>query len=187
MDSSRPPEDQNSPNAAPSKETGYTPGDTFSIRWKNTLALLSGGLTPEGRVQYKAARDLRYEQSDCERCEKFRDHLFRHSPIVRFMRENVAKLHGDLNESNVTCRRCPIDEGFQRRGGGFSPDHGIQICANEVRNRGHLEDTLAHEMVHAYDHMRFEVDFTGDSGSLRQAACSEVIQILPKSNHLRHV
>ena len=57
-----------------------------------------------------------------------------------------------------------------RQGGGFSPDHGILICANEMRSRGHLEDTLAHEMVHAWDHLRFKVDWA----DLRHAACTEV-------------
>ena len=82
------------------------------------------------------------------------------------MRQNINQLNGDINETNVRCRRCTT---FQS--GGFSPDHGIQICANELRNRGHLEDTLAHEMVHAYDHLRFKVDWMAD---LRHAACAEV-------------
>jgi mitochondrial inner membrane protease ATP23 len=58
-----------------------------------------------------------------------------------------------------------------RKAGGFDPDYGIQICANEMRNQGHLEDTMAHEMVHAYDHLRFKLDWTD---SLRHAACAEV-------------
>lgn len=57
-----------------------------------------------------------------------------------------------------------------RQGGGFSPDHGIMVCANEMRSQGHLEDTLAHEMVHAWDHLRWKVDWS----DLRHAACTEV-------------
>jgi Peptidase M76 family len=94
-------------------------------------------------------------------------------PIIRFMRQNIDQLNGDLNSTNIVCKRCDprdIQHGPTRRGGGFNPDHGILICANEVRNQGHLEDTLAHEMVHAYDHLRFKVDW----GDLRHAACSEV-------------
>lgn len=71
---------------------------------------------------------------------------------------------------------------MERQSGGFEPAHGILICANEVRNRGHLEDVLAHEMVHAYDCLRFEVDFRGER-NLKQAACTEVSDggILPPS------
>ncbi len=33
-----------------------------------------------------------------------------------------------------------------------------------------MEDTIAHEMIHAYDHLRFKVDVA----NLRHAACTEV-------------
>jgi len=54
--------------------------------------------------------------------------------------------------------------------GGFHVDHGIMLCANKFRNRGHLEDTLAHEMVHAWDHLKFKVE----DGNLKHQACLEV-------------
>jgi hypothetical protein len=60
-------------------------------------------------------------------------------PIVRFMRDNINQLGGDIHSGNVRCRRCTT-----RQSGGFDPDYGIQICANQLRNRGHLEDTMAH-------------------------------------------
>ena len=82
------------------------------------------------------------------------------------MRENIAQLNGDVNSSNIRCRRCDT-----RHSGGFDPDFGIRICANELRNQGHLEDTMAHEMVHAYDHLRFKTEWRGN---LRHAACAEV-------------
>ncbi len=82
------------------------------------------------------------------------------------MRDNIAQLNGDLNSDNIRCRRCTT-----RQSGGFDPDYGIRICANALRNQGHLEDTLAHEMVHAYDHLRFKPDWRGN---LRHAACAEV-------------
>jgi hypothetical protein len=37
-----------------------------------------------------------------------------------------------------------------------------------------LEDTMAHEMVHAYDHLRFKVNWTDN---LRHAACTEVCHL----------
>ena len=40
-----------------------------------------------------------------------------------------------------------------------------------MKDQGHLEDTMAHEMVHAYDHLRFKVNW---SDNLRHAACTEV-------------
>ncbi|KAH9831296.1 cercosporin toxin biosynthesis protein, partial [Teratosphaeria destructans] len=67
---------------------------------------------------------------------------------------------------NVRCRRC-LDGGQKA---GFDPQFGIKVCANEVRGRGQLEDTLAHEMMHAYDFLRFKLDPL----DLRHAACMEI-------------
>jgi inner membrane protease ATP23 len=135
-------------------------------------------VTPEGMFHYREDRYRAHEKRDCERCERHRDWLFQYSPVVRFLSDRVADLNGRLDASNVICRRCPArlteDGQVHRQGGGFSPRHGILLCANEMRNRSHLEDTLAHEMVHAYDHLRWKVDFTGEK-DLRQAACTEVI------------
>ena len=71
-------------NAEPSKpsdpkDTGYTPGDDAGTRWRNTLNLLLGRLTDEGRAQYKKGRDDRFEKEDCERCEKYRDNRLKFS------------------------------------------------------------------------------------------------------------
>lgn len=55
------------------------------------------------------------------------------------MREKINQLGGDIHSQNVRCRRCPT-----LQTGGFDPRFGIQICANAVRTKGALEDTLAH-------------------------------------------
>ena len=55
------------------------------------------------------------------------------------MREKINQLGGDLNDRNIYCHRC-----VELRTGGFDPEYGIQICANSIRSRGDMEDTLAH-------------------------------------------
>ncbi|MCJ1360216.1 MAG: Mitochondrial inner membrane protease atp23 [Icmadophila ericetorum] len=184
--------DTTPPTATPveSKETGYYPGKDSWSRWRNWFSLVSGSMTDEGREQYREARNLRWEEVDCKKCEKDRDYLLQYStfclparrtvglgaqvnsvveltgPIILFMREKMNQMGGDVHNGNIRCRRCPT-----RQSGGFDPEFGILICANEIRNRGHLEDTMAHEMVHAYDHLRFKVDWYND---LRHAACTEI-------------
>ncbi|KAI1646162.1 peptidase M76 family-domain-containing protein [Daldinia loculata] len=154
--------------------TGFDPQTAW---WVNYFKILTGGVTDEGVFHYREWRYRVHEERDCKRCEEYRDWAFAHSPTVRFMREKVEALNGRLDKDNVVCRRCPArltDDGqVHRSSGGFSPDHGILICANEVRNRGHLEDTLAHEMVHAWDHLRWKVDWMGDK-DLKHSACTEI-------------
>lgn len=155
--------------------TGYDPSHKW---WLNYFRILTGRVTPEGVEHYREDRYRANEARDCARCEAHRDFLFRYSPVVTFLRDKVAALNGTLDATNVVCRRCPArvaeDGRVVRQGGGFSPEHGILICANEMRDRSHLEDTLAHEMVHAWDHLRWKVDWSGKGGNLRHAACTEV-------------
>ena len=87
-------------------------------------------------------------------------------PVIRFLSDSIRPLGSSIASSNIHCRRCT-----QRKGGGFDPEYGILLCANELKSRDNLEDTLAHEMVHAYDHLRFKVDW---ASNLRHAACTEV-------------
>lgn len=79
---------------------------------------------------------------------------------------NHLKLAGcAFSSSALQCHPCP-----ENRAGGFSPDHGILLCQDRFFNKKHMEDTLAHELIHAFDHCRFKVDW----GNLRHHACSEV-------------
>jgi inner membrane protease ATP23 len=170
---------QKTPNLYLENDPARTGFDPKTQWWVNYFKILTGQVTNEGVFHYREDRYRANEPRDVERCEKYRDWLFAYSPTVRFLNDKIAELnHGQgMTPSNVLCRRCPArltaDKQVERQSGGFEPAHGILVCANEVRNRGHLEDTLAHEMVHAYDQLRFEVDFRGER-DLRQAACTEV-------------
>lgn len=57
------------------------------------------------------------------------------------MRYNINKLGGDVNSENIRCRRCT-----RMQKAGFDQNYGIVLCANMVRDRGQLEDVLAHGM-----------------------------------------
>ena len=54
--------------------------------------------------------------------------------------------------------------------GGFDPNGGILICQNHIWGKRRTEATLTHEMVHAFDHCRFQFD----TSNLKQVACAEV-------------
>ncbi|KAJ5102897.1 Mitochondrial inner membrane protease atp23 [Penicillium argentinense] len=160
---------QSSGAAAPSngnKDTGFEPGDDTWTQFRNMYSILTGKMSAEGIEQFRVARDIRNEAADCKRCDEQRDFLLQYSPVIRFLSDNIKQLGGDLHSHNIYCRRCT-----NRKAGGFDPEYGILICANEMKDQGHLEDTMAHEMVHAYDHLRFKVNWTDN---LRHAACTEV-------------
>lgn len=144
--------------------TASQPDQDF-YNWTTFFSILSGSASKQERAGYFNRRDDLNEARDCARCVKDRDWLLAYSPIIRFMRHNIQLLGGDLSSENMRCRRCTTAQS-----GGFDPDYGILLCANQFRNKGHLEDTMAHEMVHAYDHLRFKLD----PKDLRHAACMEI-------------
>ncbi|KAM3081146.1 Mitochondrial inner membrane protease atp23 [Clarireedia jacksonii] len=166
--------DGNQTPATPTSGNGSDPPFDPTARWRNWFSILLGTMPPAHQELYRENAYIRHEKRDCEQCEKWRDYNLKYSPTVIFMQKNIRELNGKLDEENIRCRRCPARRGedgrLVRQGGGFSPDHGIQLCANEMRNRNHVEDTMAHEMVHAWDHLRWKVDW----GDLKHAACSEI-------------
>ncbi|KAL8636034.1 MAG: hypothetical protein Q9228_006529 [Teloschistes exilis] len=160
------PDEQSSNTPERQQDTGYDSSEDWTAKWSNVFRLATGRMTDEGSLQWKKDRDDRNEEADCAKCEKNRDYLLQYSPIVRFMREKINKLGGDLHSENIHCRRCDLPQS-----GGFEKDYGILLCANHLRNQGHTEDTMAHEMIHAYDHLRFQVQW---EDNLRHAACAEI-------------
>ena len=167
---STPPSDGSQPSSTPPKPgSDFLSSDTTSNRFKNFCRMVIGTMSPEGQKLYWDDADKRYEAVDRRRCEAWRDELLRTSPVIRYMNDNIRKLGGEMGPHNIRCRSC-IEDG-QRMLGGFDQEYGIKICANYMESKNMMEDTLAHEMVHAYDHLRFKTKLNED---LRHAACTEV-------------
>ena len=70
---------ENSSPAPESNDTSFIPGDDGWTRWRNTITLLTGRMSPEGKQQYRKARDDHNEEADIARCEKYRDYLLSYS------------------------------------------------------------------------------------------------------------
>ena len=159
---------QDAPTASPSRDglPFLTDGSSWS-GWKNFGRMLSGRMSAEGKRDYWTERDKREEAANKAWVEKQRDFNLQYSPIVTFLNERIKDLGGHIDKDNINCSRCVSG----RAGGGFSPDYGIRLCSNQMTSDEHIEETMAHEMVHAYDHLRYKVDW---ENNLRHAACSEV-------------
>ncbi len=82
-----------------------------------------------------------------------------------------------FTSSSIQCHPCP-----PTRSGGFSPEHGILLCQDRFFSKRHMEDTLTHELVHAFDHCKFDVKWD----DLRHHACSEVsgVWFVNQARHL---
>jgi mitochondrial inner membrane protease ATP23 len=149
----------------------FLPASSVYNKFVNWCRMLSGSMSPKGQTMYWEDVDQRYSKIDCQRCEKQRDYLLQYSPIIRFMNNNIARLGGDVGRHNIRCMTCPNKEEWMQ--GGFDHEYGIKICANIVDKQSVLEDVMAHEMVHAYDVLRFKTELAADE-DLRKVACSEV-------------
>ncbi|ORY09498.1 mitochondrial inner membrane protease ATP23 [Clohesyomyces aquaticus] len=169
MSTSDTPTDNGTPPTAPSTGKEAQKLEPIYYTWSNAFSILAGRLANARKVEleqkYFREQDELKAESICRKCEENRDFLLQYSPMVRFMRDEVGKLGGDLNSKNIHCRICTAQQS-----GGFHIDHGIMLCANHFRNRGHQEDTMAHEMVHAWDHLKWKVD----EENLRHQACLEI-------------
>ena len=160
-----------SPSQSSQPQSTPSPDDLTYYTWSSFFSILTNSASPTERAAYFRAKDTLHETSDILRAEADRNWLFAHSPIIRFLSHNINLLaptdgSASITPSRVICARCD-----DTQSGGFDPQYGILLCANQMRNRGHMEDTLAHEMVHAYDHLRFKMDAVHN---LRHAACTEI-------------
>jgi len=135
-------------------------------RWRESLQYwFHTGLTDAERATYQSRLDQERKTSECARCEAWRDRLVKTSPIIKFMLKEIAKIGRPVDPTDLHC--IPCDE---TRSGGFSPTEGIIHCQNRFANRKHMEDTIAHELVHFYDDTKFKVDWY----NCRHHACSEI-------------
>lgn len=69
---------------------------------------------------------------------------------------------------DLACIRCPVDSPARA---GYSPTHHkVWICGNLIWNPFELRRVLTHELVHAFDFARAEID----PANAQHVACTEV-------------
>lgn len=171
---------------SPSADSGNS---TAFQRWLKKAAILTGvGITPEERQRG-------FEDEQHVRCEKWKAEMMNYSlsfslfprvsctqklffsclrigvsthlagPSVVFMLKHLRLSGCNVPPENVICTPCDLT-----RSGGFHPAGAIVLCQNHPVSKRQMEDTLTHELVHMYDHCKFNVDWH----NLRHHACSEV-------------
>lgn len=147
-------------------------------KWGSSLVANSQFNFPKENIHLSLLLTWSVEEVDATKANP----LWKKGPMIRFMVKHLAVIGcNPLDEADtpsdaepkIAVGPCPptIAGGFSPSEPGQSPSKsGILICSNRIMNKKHLEDTLAHEMIHWWDHCRFKVDWS----DLRQHACSEV-------------
>ncbi|ORX38526.1 metalloprotease ATP23 [Kockovaella imperatae] len=149
-------------DSSSTSEAGPSQSSTSFERWRSAFAAIAGpSSTPESEEDRMRLQD----EKDYNKCEKWKMDLMRKSPMITFMLKQLDLAGCSFSPSNIQCYACP-----PTTSGGFSSELGILLCQNQLFGKKHLEDTLAHEMIHAFDHCRFKMD----PENLRHHACTEI-------------
>ncbi|TPX68550.1 hypothetical protein SpCBS45565_g02992 [Spizellomyces sp. 'palustris'] len=105
------------------------------------------------------------ERAALERCHIWRDQILEKSTRVRKLMQGLAEKGCAFRKKNFTCITCD-----EKLAGGFGPAVGVHLCSNIFHTKEHMEDTMAHELVHAYDYCRANLVET----DCQHHACTEI-------------
>ncbi|KNE56410.1 hypothetical protein AMAG_02219 [Allomyces macrogynus ATCC 38327] len=134
--------------------------------WRTKLTRMTGlGLSDEERMQVEAERAAATAEEQYRTCEKWKNHMIRHSPIVKFLMQHLEAAGCGFSRKHFICQPCD-----PTRSGGFSPEYGVVLCENQLVSKAHVEDTMAHELIHALDHCRAKLDWD----NCLHHACTEI-------------
>uniref|UniRef100_A0A6I8NX96 Mitochondrial inner membrane protease ATP23 n=1 Tax=Ornithorhynchus anatinus TaxID=9258 RepID=A0A6I8NX96_ORNAN len=102
------------------------------------------------------------------RCELLAGRALHTSPyaelLLEAMRTSGCAVYRDRHFS---CEDCDGNVS-----GGFDASTSqIVLCQNNIRNQGHMNRVVTHELIHAFDHCRAHVNWFTD---VKHLACSEV-------------
>ncbi|MCO5555684.1 hypothetical protein L7F22_009229 [Adiantum nelumboides] len=123
-------------------------------------------------------KETEQDKSQRERSEKYMDKLIRYSPMIRFMIKHLNIVGCSPFDKDGFVEKIFFAKCSSSIAGGFMPSQpnearsrsGLLICYDKINSKSHMEQTLAHEMIHWFDHCRFKADWS----NLRHIACSEI-------------
>ncbi|ORZ38125.1 peptidase M76 family-domain-containing protein [Catenaria anguillulae PL171] len=152
----------------PTSSDNGSPDSTGSVfsKWQKKFSRMTGlGLSEDERKVVEAERAAELSEEQFQTCEKWKADLLRHSPLIRFLSQHLEASGCAFSRRHFICQPCD-----PTRSGGFSPEHGVVLCENRLYSKSHLEETMAHEMIHALDHCRAKLDWD----NCLHHACTEI-------------
>ena len=103
------------------------------------------------------------------KCLTLVDKALTSCPKIKFMRQALTALGVKEDAELIKCIQCP--DGVAAAGGYVPSSKEVLLCQQwVVEAPGEVENTIVHEMVHAYDDARAFFDWN----DLTQHACSEI-------------
>ena len=118
---------------------------------------------------------MRHMADRChDTCLEHVETVIEHSSPIHYVADKIQELGCPIPAGWIKCTPCS-EQNSIRMSGGFTVDSSLQapmiiVCENEKLHRQTLEDTLIHELIHAYDVCRAKVDWT----NCLHHACTEV-------------
>ncbi|KAF0696797.1 Aste57867_12459 [Aphanomyces stellatus] len=106
------------------------------------------------------------------KCNEMRENAMKNCPKVTFLLSAMEKMGCKVKDipSFFTSQYCEgnINGGFMLNDDG---EPGVVLCQNHIKDQDWMNRTLAHELIHAYDHCRAQIDWKRDCDA---HACSEI-------------
>ncbi|KAI9292154.1 metalloprotease ATP23 [Neoconidiobolus thromboides FSU 785] len=151
------------------KEVGKEEKEVYS-KWSQYFNYKLGLLSKKEQEAYDIEKSKVNYRKDYIRCEKWKEQIMTNSPIVVFLLKELRKQGCTFNQAHLVCAPCDTS-----RSSAFNPEAElgkgpILLCQNRFSSKTHLETTMAHELIHAYDHCRYNVQWD----NLYHYACSSI-------------
>lgn len=102
------------------------------------------------------------------RCQKYLLDLFVSSPLVLYMKDALKQAGCPVFFSDIKCVPCPEDPPIS---GYYRPGEGVFLCEETIYSPVHLQETLTHELLHAFDYCTQDIE---PSKNCIQNICTEV-------------
>lgn len=87
-------------------------------------------------------------------------------PLVVFLLKSLREAGCPFSTDSIRCVPCVTPE----QSGVYIPPSTIQICENNIQSKTQVRDTIAHELIHAFDFCRIHFDMR----NCFHLACSEI-------------
>ncbi|KAI9996117.1 hypothetical protein PInf_013298 [Phytophthora infestans] len=116
-----------------------------------------------------ATQNLSDEEERHQKCEDMREKALTKCSRVKFLVDAMEKIGCSLEPVFFSSVKC---EG--KINGGFHLDDegkpGVVLCQNHIPDQEWMDRTMAHELIHAFDHCRNKIDWN----KCEHHACSEI-------------